>query len=39
MQDSLAGDGNIAGRAEQFQVVFGQGHVFLVWVITVRPAL
>ncbi|MNK90154.1 hypothetical protein D3C87_1101960 [compost metagenome] len=28
MQDGLAGDGDIAGRAEQFQVMFGQRHNF-----------
>ncbi|MNZ39189.1 hypothetical protein D3C78_566780 [compost metagenome] len=28
MQDGLAGDGDIAGRAEQFQVMFGQRHSF-----------
>ncbi|MET3717920.1 hypothetical protein ABMD26_004168 [Pseudomonas sp. PvP001] len=30
MQDGLAGDGNVACGAEQFEVVLGQGHVFLV---------
>jgi hypothetical protein len=28
VQDSLARDGDIAGRAEQFQMMLGQGHSF-----------
>jgi hypothetical protein len=28
MQDGLAGDGHVTGGAEQFQVMFGQGHMF-----------
>ncbi|MNL01221.1 hypothetical protein D3C87_1216840 [compost metagenome] len=40
MQDGLAGDGDIAGRAEQFQVMFGQGHnIFLVRLSRSRCAL
>lgn len=39
MQDGLAGDGHVAGRAEQFQMMFGQGHVFLVRLVTVEAAI
>ncbi|MNH23730.1 hypothetical protein D3C79_836400 [compost metagenome] len=39
MQDGLAGDGDIAGGAEQFQVMLGQGHVFLVRLSRSRRAL
>ncbi|MNF96199.1 hypothetical protein D3C84_789810 [compost metagenome] len=28
MQDRLASDAHVTGRAEQFQVMFGQGHIF-----------
>ncbi|MNJ04145.1 hypothetical protein D3C73_1647620 [compost metagenome] len=39
MQDGLASDGHIAGRAEQFQVMFGQGHIFLVRLVTVETLI
>jgi len=34
MQDGLAGNGDIAGRAEQFQVMLGQGHSFFSQAVT-----
>ncbi|MNL32733.1 hypothetical protein D3C87_1546050 [compost metagenome] len=40
MQDGLAGDGYVAGGAEQFQMMFGQGHnIFLVRLSRSRRAL
>jgi hypothetical protein len=39
VQDRLAGDGDIAGRAEQFQMMLGQGHSFFSQAVTVRRAL
>jgi hypothetical protein len=39
VQDRLTGDGHIAGRAEQFQVVLGQGHSFFSQAVTVSRAL
>ncbi|MNK66412.1 hypothetical protein D3C87_857300 [compost metagenome] len=38
VQDRLTGDGDIAGRAEQFQVMLGQGHSFFSQAVTVRRA-
>jgi hypothetical protein len=34
MQDGLAGNGDIASRAEQFQVMLGQGHSFFSQAVT-----
>jgi hypothetical protein len=39
VQDGLAGDGDIAGRAEQFQVMLGHGHIFLVRLVTVEARI
>jgi hypothetical protein len=39
MQDGLAGNGDIASRAEQFQVMLGQGHSFFSQAVTVKARI